>query len=162
MPHFSNQFFITSESLKDPLNLLTYHAEVESANDNVMYYRVRFHYSNGDSSEWSGILEYHVDPNYVTDKLTIRTPNITAAFSYEENPEGELIIETEPFKLFIGSGSHGSTDWDIEDVWQDDEDSREYDKNDLIVTRDMELESVDYNAKEYGTITLFGSLTINV
>lgn len=115
LPHFTNQHFIVSESLKDADSLLTYATVSEIINDNKIFYRVMFHFSDGNYTEWSGTMTQIIDPNFVSTQLLIGTPNVKAYYSYEDDIAGELVIETEPLKLFVGSGSHGSTDWDIED-----------------------------------------------
>lgn len=115
LPHFANQYFIGAESFKDEVNLLSFEAQLETVNDNKVYYRVKFHYSNGSFTDWLPYGEKMVDTAIVSTQLTIGTPNIKAIFSYEDNIAGELVINTEPLKIFVGNGTHGSTDWNIED-----------------------------------------------
>ncbi len=115
-PNFNNKYFIISERLIDRANLTSLSTQVDLLNDDKVHYRFKVHYSNGGSSEWSKPrkLELTPDPGYVPPTV-VATPAVRSYVSYEDNIDGELIIETSPIKFYLGQGTHQSTTYEVLD-----------------------------------------------
>jgi hypothetical protein len=115
-PNFNNDAFLVKRALYDTANLTTFAGEVDIINHDKLYYRVKFHYNDNSESNWSGKIVYDLIPDQdYTAPSVFRTPTVKASISYGDNPDGELVIESDEFKLFIGNGTHVSTSYEIID-----------------------------------------------
>lgn len=114
-PYFENKYFIIGESIfdKDNIENITLNMTCD-VYGNKIYYRTKFYFDNGAETEWSDAVTIAaLEGQPVEDDVLVATPNVNAAFTYDNNINGELVINTKPIRFFLGTGEHHSTSWDV-------------------------------------------------
>ena len=113
---FEYEYFIRGESLNDTTNINDISFLAEGILGNKAYYRYKRHYSDMSSSDWSQPIMIVIDETQpVVTNVMIETPKVSINVDYEQDISGEVVVKTNPINFYLGSGSHLSTDWDIED-----------------------------------------------
>lgn len=120
-PDFRNDYFKIADSLVDLANLTSYEGMVDVLNDDKVYYRYKLHFNDGSVSEWSKVYSYLMVPNHLyRETNVIKTPKVIAVTDYTNNIDGELVITSDKFHVYLGNGTHISTSWIILDDLQNE------------------------------------------
>jgi hypothetical protein len=132
-PDFTNPENILAESLNDEENLLEFRAELEINEDDTVYVRTKYHFSNGKENNWSRVTPLDGDQKglKLSDAI-IATPVVEVSINYNKLSKDELTIVSKPFAMYVGSGSHKSTTWVVKDVDNNIIYKREKDENNLL------------------------------
>lgn len=112
-PDFSGALVL--DIVNDLVNLLSYTLQYDLQPNQPLYARTRYHFNNGDISNWSNITD--INSNQVGIKSSdtiIATPNISVSYDYSRNVGGELVIRLQNVKVYSGPGTIDSVSWDID------------------------------------------------
>lgn len=101
---------------KDTVNLQELRAELNiSDNDNV-YIKFKFHYTDNKESSWSRVITLKGSQKGLAFSDTIvATPKLSLSKDVLSDGTYTLKIETSNFSMFAGGGDHESSSWAIED-----------------------------------------------
>lgn len=117
VPDFTITSQYIAESLNDTTNLLEYRPGIELADNVSVYARIKYHFSNGSSSNWSKIIPINTSQRGIKMSGTvIVTPRVSVEFKYNGINFSNLKISTSDYKLYSGAGDHVATDWILEDI----------------------------------------------
>jgi len=103
------------ESLEDPINLVKYEAFEKTEEDEVVFARVRIHFDNDMSTEWSRAITLSEEQKgFKLSNTLVVTPKIFIDDSIHDVSNGFIEIRTSDFALFAGVGRHTYTSWYLE------------------------------------------------
>lgn len=111
LPDFDVNYYTLVNSLVDTINKLSWNGTLDTPATTV-FYRYNLHYSDGSQSGWSAADDFAVPPSGdITNFIVIKTPDVKAKIDYTQNIAGELVLNTDPFVVFLGEETHASTSW---------------------------------------------------
>ena len=112
---FTSNRFIKHESNNDTVNKTSLTVENITLDDAEFYYRYKLHFSNGQSTNWSDAITYNIENMSVPKPVIIKTPETSAKLDYTNTFNGELVVETTPFKSYGSVVNHSSTSYVMTD-----------------------------------------------
>lgn len=102
--------------LNDLVNLREYRTELDILNDTVVYIRTKYHFGSKES-DWSRIVSSMGDQAGIQfSNIIVSTPTISIDKNTLSTGETIIVINTTPFTMLAGSGSHKSSSWTISDT----------------------------------------------
>ena len=102
------------ESLEDTVNLLNLDVELNVPPEQLVYARVKIHFSDGTTSEWSRIISLsECMKGFKLSDTIVVSPKLYVNGSPTDIPYQELEVTTDPFTLYAGVGVHKSTTWEV-------------------------------------------------
>lgn len=136
-PNFDILENIIDESLNDTVNLLKYFKKLDIKDSDTIYVRTKYHFSNDKEDSWSRIVSLKGNQQGITlSDVIVATPKVSLVKEKLLDNTENIIITTEPFKMFAGVGNHVSTSWIITDLDDNIVFNRPYDtdnKTSLII-----------------------------
>jgi len=136
-PNFDILENIIDESLNDTVNLLKYFKKLDIKDSDTIYVRTKYHFSNDKEDSWSRIVSLKGNQQGITlSDVIVATPKVSLTKEKLLDNTENIIITTEPFKMFAGVGNHVSTSWVITDLDDNIVFNRPYDtdnKTSLII-----------------------------
>lgn len=142
---------IILNDIKDTVNLLSKDINYTLKENEVVYGRVKIHFSDNEVSPWSQIVAIDSDQKgFSYNGSIICTPVLSLPHDVYDMPLGGFELTANAFKLYAGSGSHKNNDWKFIDskgntVWE-----RLKDENNLtsiIIPENTFKESIAYRAE---------------
>lgn len=145
LPDFTKTEYIVSESLEDRLNLLSLRIAVDITNEQNLYVRTKYHYSNGSVSKWSRTIPVKGDQIGIKlSNTVVCTPTLNYELNYLDKDIGDLVINTNSMRLFAGSGNHYATSYEVSTIDGEVIYSRQMD-TDNLTSINLDIKTLEVN-----------------
>jgi len=108
---------LLSESIEDEVNLLEYRIANRLETNQIVFARVKIHFSNDTETNWSRIISIsEQQKGFKLSNTIVVTPKLRLDQSVYDVTIEDVVVYGDDMVLYAGSGEHKYTDWKIEDT----------------------------------------------